>query len=294
MTKPERIESLLRDAEVFRPSPEFVRGTLVPDPDGHYRRSVADIAAYWEEVARGFEWFSPWRKVIDGETPNEKWFTGARCNITVNCLDRHLRSERRNKAALLWLGEDGTERTYTFAMLHRRVSKLASALRSLGVGKGDRVAIYMPLTPEGIFAMLACARIGAIHSVIYAGLGSGAVRDRIADAEAKVVIAADAGYRRGKVVALKPILDEALAGLSGIEKVVVHRREEPKIALGPNEVDFEELLEGGSPDCPAEPMDSEDWLFILYTSGSTGKPKGCAFVHGGYMVGTTHLWKVLC
>jgi acetyl-CoA synthetase len=292
--KREKIEALLREADRFAPPRDFVAGTLVPDPDEHYRKSVADLEAYWGEVAREFEWRSPWRTVLEWRDSRAKWFVGARCNITENCLDRHVRGERKNKAALVWLGEDGEERIFTFGLLHRAVSKLASALRGLGVVKGDRVAIYMPLTPEGIVAMLACARIGAVHSVIYAGLGSGAIRDRVVDAGAKVVMASDLGWRRGKKVDLKAILDEALAEVPGVERVIVHRRAAEKAPLGPREVDFEELLESGSPDCPAEPMDSEDWLFILYTSGSTGKPKGCAYVHGGYMVGVTHLWKLLC
>jgi acetyl-CoA synthetase len=290
----ERIDALLREESRFEPPAEFLADTLVRDFDGHYRTSIADVEAYWANVARDFEWFAPWKRVLDGSYPNAKWFTGARCNITHNCLDRHVAGERKNKVALLWLGENGEERILTFGALHRRVSKLGSALRGIGVRKGDRVAIYMPLTPEGIIAMLACARIGAVHSVIYAGLGSGAIRDRIVDVGAKLVIASDVGYRRGKTVALKSILDEALADIPSVERVIVQRRAAPKIALGAREMDFDELLEGGSAKCPPEPMDSEDWLFILYTSGSTGKPKGCAYVHGGYMVGATHLWKLLC
>jgi acetyl-CoA synthetase len=291
---PEAIESLLHEQSVFEPSREFVARTLVPDYEAHYRGSVEDVERYWAEVARGFRWSRPWRQVLEWKEPNAKWFVGARCNITENCLDRHLGSERKNKAALVWIGENGEERVLTFAMLHRQVSKLASGLRSLGIGKGDRVAIYMPLTPEGIVAMLACARIGAIHSVIYAGLGAGAVRDRLLDAEAKAAFVSDVGYRRGKSVALKAIFDEALEGVGCVERVIVHRREMPRAELRGHEVDFGETLEGGSAVCPAEDMDSEDWLFILYTSGSTGKPKGCAYVHGGYMVGATHLWKLLC
>ncbi|MBI2963624.1 MAG: acetate--CoA ligase [Deltaproteobacteria bacterium] len=290
----EKIETLLQEASRFEPAPEWVANALVRDPDRHYRRSVDDLAGYWQEIAREFEWMAPWRAVLEWKYPDAKWFVGARCNITENCLDRHLRGDRKNKLALLWLGEDGEERAFTFGRLHREVCKLGSALRQLGVRKGDRVAIYMPLTPEGIVAMLACARIGAVHSVIYAGLGSGAVRDRVGDAGAKVVIASDVGYRRGKVVDLKGILDEALAQTPTVERVILHRRAEPKIALGAREIDFEDLLASGSTNCAPEPMDSEDWLFILYTSGSTGKPKGCAYVHGGYMVGATHLWKLLC
>ena len=287
------IETLLHEREVFEPPAEFVAQTLVPDYELYYERSMQDVEAYWERVAEGFDWERRWDKVLDWSYPNAKWFVGARGNITSNCLDRHLGSGRKNKAALIWLGEDGQERIYTFAMLHRQVCKLANGLKSLGIGKGDRVAIYMPLTPEGIMAMLACARIGAIHSVIYAGLGSGAIRDRVLDAQAKAVICTDVGYRRGKVVALKPMVDEGLAEKTPVERVIVHRRLTDS-ALRDGEIDFAELVAGSAAHCPAEVMDSEDWLFILYTSGSTGKPKGCAYVHGGYMVGTTHLWKLLC
>jgi acetyl-CoA synthetase len=287
------IETLLNEQEIFEPTADFVAQTLVPDYEVYYEHSMRDVEAYWERVAEGFEWERRWDRVLDWSYPDAKWFVGARGNITLNCLDRHLESERKNKAALIWLGEDGQERIYTFAMLHRQVCKLANGLKSLGIGKGDRVAIYMPLTPEGITAMLACARIGAIHSVIYAGLGSGAIRDRVLDAQAKAVICTDVGYRRGKVVPLKPLVDEALAERAPVERVVVHRRRADS-ALRDGEIDFADLVAGASADCAAEVMDSEDWLFILYTSGSTGKPKGCAYVHGGYMVGTTHLWKLLC
>ena len=290
----QNIETLLREESRFEPSAELVSRCLVADYESHYQRSVTDLEGYWAQVAADFEWIAPWSKVLDWNYPNAKWFVGARCNITQNCLDRHVATERKNKVALVWLGENGEERIFTFGSLHRHVSKLASGLRGLGIRKGDRVAIYMPLTPEGIFAMLACARIGAVHSVIYAGLGSGAIRDRLKDAGARLVIATDVGYRRGKTVTLKAILDEAIADVPEVERVIVHRRARPPVALGAREIDFDELLASGSPYCPPEPMDSEDWLFILYTSGSTGKPKGCAYVHGGYMVGATHLWKLLC
>jgi acetyl-CoA synthetase len=288
------IEALLQDSDVFPPPKQLVAQTLVPDYERYYERSMQDIEGYWDRVARDFQWSEPWREVLSWQYPNAKWFVGARCNITENCLDRHCESDRKNKAALIWLGEDGEERIYTFATLHHQVCKLASGLKSLGVTKGDRVAIYMPLTPEGIMAMLACARIGAVHSVIYAGLGAGAIRDRVQDAGAKLLFVSDVGYRRGKVLPLKLIADEAIAQLPGVQTVVVHRRQEPKLPLKQGEVDFDELVAQGASACPAEVMDSEDWLFILYTSGSTGKPKGCAFVHGGYMVGATHLWKLLC
>src|SRR5207248_6668634 len=216
----QNIETLLREESRFEPNTEIVARCLVPDYESHYRHSVSDLEAYWANVAKEFDWLAPWGKVLDWEYPNAKWFVGARCNITQNCLDRHVATERKDKVALIWLGENGEERIFTFGSLHRQVSKLASALRGLGIRKGDRVAIYMPLTPEGIFAMLACARIGAVHSVIYAGLGSGSIRDRLQDAGARMVIATDVGYRRGKVVALKSILDEAIGEMPEIERVI--------------------------------------------------------------------------
>ncbi len=226
------IETLLHEESRFEPPSERAGRSLVPDYESHYRRSLADLEGYWEKIAGEFTWSTPWKRVLDWHYPDAKWFVGARCNITENCLDRHQSGERKNKAALVWLGENGEERIFTFGALHRQVSKLASGLRALGIRKGDRVAIYMPLTPEGIFAMLACARIGAVHSVIYAGLGSGAIRDRVVDAGARVVIATDVGYRRGKTVPLKAILDEAIADVAAIEKVVVHRRADPRSPLG--------------------------------------------------------------
>jgi len=241
---------------------------------------------FWADYASRFEWSCKWNRVLEWDGVHHKWFTGAKTNITINALDRHANSDRRNRAAFIWLGEDGSERIVTYGQLHRMVCRFANGLKSLGVGKGDRVVIYMPLTIEGAVAMLACARIGAIHSVVYAGLGHTALQDRIVDAQAKVVIVGDVGFRRGKTVALKAIVDEAVEKLEFVEKVVVYSRAGAKLSP-PREIDFDQLLKF-SPDCPAEEMDAEDPLFLLYTSGSTGKPKGVVHVHGGYMVGTTY------
>jgi len=251
-----------------------------------YRKSITDPEAFWGDYAKRFLWTRPWNKVLDWDGVHHQWFVGAKTNITLNALDRHANSERRNRAAFIWLGEDGSERIVTYGQLHRMVCRFANGLKSLGVQKGDRVVIYMPLTIEGAVAMLACARIGAIHSVVYAGLGHTALRDRIVDAQAKVLIVGDVGFRRGKTVELKTIVDEAIDTLEFVEKIVVYSRRPTEITAK-REIDFDELLKF-STDCPAEEMDAEDPLFLLYTSGSTGKPKGVLHVHGGYMVGTTY------
>ena len=269
---------------------------ILRDPAAEYRRSIEDNEGFWDAAGRELDWFAPWQRVLDWQPPYAQWFVGGKCNITVNCLDRHVAGPRRNKIALIWVGEDGAERILSYDALARMLGRVANALKGLGVKKGDRVCIYMPLMPEAIAAMLACARIGAVHSVVYAGLGAGALRDRIEDAQAEVVLTADVGYRRGRSVALKPIVDEAVDGLGIVRRVVVLSRESHHPGQGQwqegRDLDWQELVEGQSPTCPAEVMDAEDPLFILYTSGSTGKPKGCLFVHGGYMVGTHYMTRV--
>jgi acetyl-CoA synthetase len=275
------------------PDPALVAMLAVKDYQALYDRAQSDLGAFWDEIARDFTWFKPWTQVVEGEAPNARWFTGAQLNITVNCLDRQVEQGRATKTALLWVGENGEVRTYSFSKLLELTSQIANGLKELGVKKGDRVCIYQPLTPEGVATMLACARIGAVHSVVYAGLGSGALRARLEDAQARVIVTADVGYRRGKTINLKAIVDEAVAGLDIVEKIVVHRRSTPAINLDSSrEIDFYELCNTQPTTCPAEIMDAEDPLFILYTSGSTGAPKGCMYVHGGYMVGTAYYIKL--
>ena len=295
MTQEEQLDHLLKETDLIQPPPALVANANLQDYESEYQRSVQDPEGFWADVASELDWFEPWDQVFSWDYPTFRWFSGGECNITTNCLDRHANSWRKNKAAFIWLGEDGSERIFTYGRLAQLVNRFANGLKSLGVAKGDRVVIYMPLSPEGAIAMLACARIGAIHSVVYAGFSVGALRDRIVDAGSEVVITADAGYRRGRKVDLKGIADEAIDGLDVVKRVVVWRRE-PASDAGESvkngkEVDFDELLNSSSPHCEPQIMESEDPLYILYTSGTTGKPKGVLHVHGGYMVGTYYHFK---
>ena len=296
MVQQGQIDHLLQETGEIQPPESLVQQAFLQDFDGAYRDSMASPEGFWEDVASELEWMRRWDTVFEWDYPTFRWFIGAKCNITQNALDRHLVNGNRNKAAFIWLGEDGSERVFTYGRLAQLVNRFANGLRSLGVGKGDRVVIYMPLTPEGAIAMLACARIGAVHSVVYAGFSSGSLRDRIVDAQAKVVVTADVGYRRGNEVDLLGITERAVANLDLVEKVILWRRKSqppdaPSSSLGAREVDFDALMATGSVDCAAEEMDSEDPLYILYTSGTTGKPKGVQHVHGGYMVGTYYHFK---
>jgi acetyl-CoA synthetase len=290
------IEQLLRAETEFQPPKFLVDQARLRDYAGEYKRSVEHPEVFWGEIAKELEWFAPWKKVFDWKYPTFEWFQGSKCNITHNALDRQVKSGRRNKVAYIWAGEDGAERQITYGQLLDAACRTANGLKSLGVKKGDRVIIYMPLSLEGVISMLACARIGAVHSVVYAGFSVQALRSRIVDAQARVILTADVTYRRGKLVPLRAIVEESIAGLEIVEKVVVLRRTYPQVELGGREVDFHELVRRQKAECPAEPMDAEDPLYILYTSGTTGKPKGVVHVHGGYMVGTyyhmTRFWDI--
>ncbi len=289
MNEPE-ITSILKEKRVYPPPEEFSSRAQVKSLD-EYRRLCAeaekDPAEFWGRFARDLHWFEPWTQGLDWDPPSARWFVGGRTNLSYNCLDRHLSTWRRNKAALIWEGEPGDRRVLTYQDLHREVCRFANALKSLGVKCGDRVGIYMPMVPELPVALLACARIGAVHNVIFGGFSAEALKDRLNDAQVKLVVTADGGYRRGQVVPLKRSVDEALEGTPTVEKVIVLRRTGERVPMkAGRDLPWEEALRNASADCPAEPLDSEHPLFILYTSGTTGKPKGVLHTTAGYMVGT--------
>jgi acetyl-CoA synthetase len=280
------IEALLEEHREFPPPEEFAKQANVHDPS-IYRTADRDFEKFWEDFARELSWYKDWKQVLEWKPPKAEWFVGGKLNASVNCLDRHVSGPRKNKAALIWEGEPGEQRVLTYRQLLLEVSKFGNVLKSLGVSKGDRVTLYMPMVPELPVAMLACARIGAIHSVVFGGFSAESLRDRINDQEAKVLVTADGGWRRGNVVPLKKIADEALEQTPSIEAVIVVRRTNMSIGFD-HERDYwwHDLMAGASANCPPEKMDAEDPLYILYTSGTTGKPKGILHTTGGYLVGT--------
>jgi acetyl-CoA synthetase len=283
------IESVLKEKRVFPPPAEFSQRAHLKTAEYErlFRLAEEQPETFWADIAGELEWFAPWRTVLEWKAPFAKWFVGATTNLSHNCLDRHLSTWRRNKAAIIWEGEPGDSRTLTFHDLHREVCKFANVLKHLGIGKGDRVCIYLPMIPEAAIAMLACARIGAAHSVVFGGFSAEALRDRLNDAQAKLVVTADGGYRRGAVVPLKTNVDEALRDAPSVENVVVVRRTGETVAMkGGRDRWWHALVDDASEDCAAEPLDAEHPLFILYTSGTTGKPKGVVHTTGGYMVHT--------
>jgi acetyl-CoA synthetase len=280
------LATLLQESRIFMPSAEFHRQANASDL-AIYERAASDPEGYWAEQAKRLDWFSPWSQVLEWNAPWVKWFVGGKLNVAHNCVDRHAHSARRNKAAIIWEGEPGDSRVLTYGMLEREVNRFANSLRGLGVSKGDRVAIYMGMVPELAIAMLACAKIGAPHSIVFGGFSAEALRERINDAQAKVVVTADGGWRRGGVVPLKASVDDCLQHTPSVEHVIVLRRigDAVKPHMHPGrDLWWHELVAGASEECAAEPMDAEEMLFVLYTSGTTGKPKGIVHTTGGYLV----------
>ena len=294
------IESLLKEKRLFKPAREFTRAA-------HWnKKTVAEYrklgqknpTRFWEKMAREHvSWFAPWKKTLQWKPPFAKWFVGGKLNVSYNCLDRHLEGEnawRRNKAAIIWEGEPGDSRTLTYGELHREVCKFANVLKGLGVKKGDRVCLYMPMVPELAIAMLACTRIGAPHSIVFGGFSAEALRDRINDADAKVVITADGGDRRGQLFALKPAVDEACKGTPCVEHMVVVQRTGQDTAMDASRDHWwHDLMSEASADCKPARLDAEHPLFILYTSGTTGKPKGILHTTGGYLTHVTATAKAI-
>ncbi len=281
-----QIVNVMKEDRLFPPSAEFAAKAHIKSMAEYeklWNEAAGDVAGFWGKMGNELHWFRPYDKVLDWNVPFAKWFVGGQTNISYNCLDVHLGTERQNKAAFIWEGEPGDIRVITYQMLHHEVCKFANVLKKLGVGKGDRVALYMPMVPELAIAMLACARIGAVHSVVFGGFSAEAIADRNNDAQTKLQITADAGWRRGRQIPLKENVDAALDKSPTVEKCIVLRRTGANVQMKEGR-DFwwHELMEQVDANCPAEPMDSEAPLFILYTSGSTGKPKGIKHSTAGY------------
>jgi acetyl-CoA synthetase len=283
------IDNLLQEDRRFPPSEHWRTHATVTDPEV-YERAARDPESFWAGFARELEWIKPWDTVLKWNSPYARWFDGGKINASANCLDRHVGTARRNKAAIIWEGEPGDRRTLTYWDLYRQVGAFANVLKSLGVKRGDRVALYLPLIPELAIAMLACARIGAVHSVVFGGFSAESLRDRINDAQAVLLVTADGGYRRGNVVPLKKMADDALRGTPSIRNVVVVQRlpgaPDGSLLNAGRDRWYHQLMADADPRCEPEAMDAEDMLYILYTSGTTGKPKGIVHTTGGYLVGT--------
>ncbi|MGD0734774.1 MAG: acetate--CoA ligase [Terracidiphilus sp.] len=284
------LDSTLREFRVFPPPPEFSAKAHIKSLEEYetlYKQSIADPESFWAGVANDLHWFKPWDKVLEWNEPWAKWFVGGKLNLSYNCVDRHALGARASKTALIWEGEPGEIRRLTYAELHVEVQKFANALKSLGIKKGDRVAVYMGMTPELAIALLACARIGAVHSVIFGGFAANAIADRVNDSSCVAILTQDTSYRRGGEIQLKRTVDEAMNACPTVKHVIVYRRTgSPVTMVEGRDHWWHDVIAAASPDCPAEELDSEDPLYILYTSGTTGKPKGLVHTTGGYAVQT--------
>ena len=290
------IESLQHEERIFPPPPSFAAQAHIKslaDLERLRAEATADPEGFWARMAEELHWFKKWDKVLQWQPPHAQWFIGGELNISYNCLDRHLSSWRRNKAALIWEGEPGDQRTLTYQQLHTEVCKFANVLKQAGIVRGDRVALYMPLIPELAIAMLACARVGATHSVIFGGFSSTALIDRINDASCKLVVTADGGWRRGKEVKLKAAVDEALDQTPSVQRCIVVRRTGLPVPMkAGRDYWWHELMKTVDANCAAEELDSEHPLYILYTSGTTGKSKGAVLTHGSFTANAVNL--VIC
>ena len=284
------IDSILQEQRSFPPPAEFSQHAHIKslaEYEKLYKESIDDPEKFWARIAAELHWFKKWDKVLEWNCPWAKWFVGGQINLSYNCLDRHVETARKNKPAIIWESEPGEVRTLTYTELHREVQKFANVLKALGVKKNDRVAIYMGMTPELPIAMLACARIGAPHTVVFGGFSSNALIDRIHDCQASAVITQDGSYRRGAEVKLFPAVEEALKSCPEVKNVIVYQRTKTAINMQSGRDHWwHELMAKASDICPAEPLDAEHPLYILYTSGTTGKPKGLVHTTGGYSVGT--------
>ncbi|RUM61721.1 MAG: acetate--CoA ligase [Persephonella sp.] len=293
--KLENLQVHLKVDEKIYPPKEIVERAWIKDYEEVYKKSIEDREGFWDKVARELEWFEPWDKVLEWQHPYAKWFVNGKTNITYNALDRHVKNGKGDKIAYIYVDEEGNEEKITYSELLEKVEAFSNGLKSLGLKKGDRVSIYMPNSIEAIVSMLSCARLGLIHSVVFAGFSEGALRMRIEDAQARAVITATYTKRRGKKIPLLPTVEKAVEGLQSVEKIIVWDRDRDGVVKEKDNrfVNFYELLDKNKGECPAEVMDAEDPLFILYTSGTTGKPKGVLHTTGGYMVYTYYTAKIV-